>query len=219
MKKLLLSITALVFTVAVFAQKKSNDVAKFTSETVDLGKILQDRPTTATFEVTNIGKEPLLIEQASPTCGCTISDYTKEPIAPGQSGYIKATYNAKNLNMFEKHLTVKFAGCEDIKSITIKGEVIKDEAAEAAKAAKQAAEASKVAAENPEKLKPASETIEMEGAQAAEGTEKKVITKEESKASAASTKTAPKTAVKTTAPVKNAAPAKAPAKTEVKKGN
>lgn len=215
MKKLLLSITALVFTVAVFAQKKSNDVAKFTSETVDLGKILQDRPTTATFEVTNIGKEPLLIEQASPTCGCTISDYTKEPIAPGKSGYIKATYNAKNLNMFEKHLTVKFAGCEDIKSITIKGEVIKDEAAEAAKAAKQAAEASKVPVENQEKLKPVTETIEMEGTPAAEGTEKKVVTKEETKAPAATTKTA----AKATAPAKNAAPAKAPAKTEVKKGN
>ena len=93
MKKLLLSITALVLTVAVFAQKKSADVAKFTSETIDLGKILQDHPTTASFEVTNISKEPLLIEQASPTCGCTISDYTKEPIAPGKSGFIKATYN------------------------------------------------------------------------------------------------------------------------------
>ena len=209
MKKLLLSITALVFTVAVFAQKKSADVAKFTSETIDLGKILQDHPTTASFEVTNISKEPLLIEQASPTCGCTISDYTKEPIAPGKSGFIKATYNAKNLNMFEKHLTVKFAGCEDIKSITIKGEVIKDEAAEAAKAAKAAADAAKAAAEGAEKKVVVGESIEMEGTQAGEGAEKKVVTKEEVKAPAKTT----------TAPAKNAAPAKAPAKTEVKKGN
>ena len=40
---------------------------------------------------------------------------------------IKATYNAKNLNAFEKHLTVKFAGADDMKSITIKGEVLSAE--------------------------------------------------------------------------------------------
>lgn len=135
MKKLLLPVAALLLTTGLFAQKKSDDVAKFKTESIDLGKLKQDVPATAIFEVTNISKEPLIIEQANPTCGCTISDYTKEPIAPGKTGYIKATYNAKNLNMFEKHLTVKFAGVEDMKSITIKGEVIKaDDAATAAPA-------------------------------------------------------------------------------------
>ncbi|MBS1742226.1 MAG: DUF1573 domain-containing protein [Bacteroidetes bacterium] len=131
MKKLLFSLTALVCSTGLlFAQdakpagKKVADVAKFDSETIDLGKIKQDNPTTAVFTVTNISKEPLIIEQANPTCGCTIGDYTKEPIAPGKTGTIKATYNAKNLNAFDKHLTVKFAGVDEIKSITIKGEVL-----------------------------------------------------------------------------------------------
>ena len=132
MKKLLFSIVALTLTTGIFAQKKSDDVAKIKTETIDLGKIKQDNPTPAIFDVTNIGTEDLLIEQANPTCGCTISDYTKDKIAPGKSGYIKATYNAKNIGMFEKHLTVKFAGCDDMKSITIKGEVIKNEDAAAA---------------------------------------------------------------------------------------
>jgi hypothetical protein len=131
MKKLLFSIVALTLTTGIFAQKKSDDVAKIKTETIDLGKIKQDNPTPAVFDVTNIGTEDLLIEQANPTCGCTISDYTKDKIAPGKSGYIKATYNAKNIGMFEKHLTVKFAGCDDMKSITIKGEVIKNEDAAA----------------------------------------------------------------------------------------
>ena len=144
MKKLLLSLTALALTTGLFAQettadaapkKTADDVAKFKSETLELGKIIQNNPTAGVFEVTNIGKEPLLIEQANPTCGCTISDYTKEPIAPGQSGTIKATYNAKNIGMFEKHLTVKFAGIEGMKSITIKGEVIADPNAAATPAA------------------------------------------------------------------------------------
>lgn len=143
MKKLLLSLTAFALTTGLFAQEATNaapkktadDVAKFKSETLELGKIIQNNPSAGVFEVTNISKEPLLIEQANPTCGCTISDYTKEPIAPGQSGTIKATYNAKNIGMFEKHLTVKFAGVEGMKSITIKGEVIADPNAAATPAA------------------------------------------------------------------------------------
>jgi hypothetical protein len=127
MKKLLFSIAALTLTTGLFAQKKADEIAKFKSETIEMGKIKQDNATTAIFEVTNIGSEPLIIEQANPTCGCTIGDYTKEPIAPGKTGFIKATYNAKNLNAFEKHLTVKFAGVTDVKSITIKGEVLSPE--------------------------------------------------------------------------------------------
>jgi hypothetical protein len=147
MKKLLFSIVALTLTTGIFAQKKSDDVAKIKSETIDLGKLKQDNATAAVFEVLNIGTEDLLIEQANPTCGCTISDYTKDKIAPGKTGTIKATYNAKNLGMFEKHLTVKFAGCDDMKSITIKGEVIKNEdAAATAPAAVQAAPATATAA-------------------------------------------------------------------------
>ena len=125
MKKILLSVAVLALTTtAVIAQKKIADAAKFTNETIDFGKIKQGVPQKGTFTVTNIGKEPLIIEQANPTCGCTISDYTKEPIAPGKSGVINATYNAAAMGHFERHLTVKFAGIEEIKSITFTGDVL-----------------------------------------------------------------------------------------------
>lgn len=123
MKKLILSLSILTMSTALFAQK-ADDIAKFTEETIDFGKVKVDNPPTATFVVKNIGKEPLIIEQANPTCGCTIGDYTKEPIAPGKEGWIKATYNAKNVGAFDKHLTVKFAGVQETKTITIKGEVL-----------------------------------------------------------------------------------------------
>lgn len=127
MKKIILSLTALVMTVTLFAQKTVADVAKIASETIDLGKIKQGVPATATFIVTNVGKEPLIIEQANPTCGCTIGDYTKAPIAPGKTGTITATYNAASASHFTKTLTVKFAGVDEIKNIVITGDVLTPE--------------------------------------------------------------------------------------------
>ena len=124
MKRILLSLTVLALTTTAFAQKKVADVAKFTSETIDFGKIKQGVPQKGTFVVTNISSEPLIIEQANPTCGCTIANYTKEPIAPGKTGVIEATYNAAAMNHFDKHLTVKFAGIDEIKSISFTGDVI-----------------------------------------------------------------------------------------------
>jgi hypothetical protein len=154
MKKVVLTIAVALFSIASFAQKKISDVAKFESETIDFGKIKQGVPVKGTFTVTNIGNEPLIIEQANPTCGCTISDYTKSPIAPGKTGVINATYNAASPNHFEKHLTVKFAGIEEVKSITFTGDVIPEAVAAAPVTATEEIAKQKVAGStgNPAKL-------------------------------------------------------------------
>lgn len=135
MKRILLSAAVFALSATAFAQAKIAEVAKFTNETIDFGKIKQGVPQKGTFTVTNIGKTPLIIEQANPTCGCTISDYTKEPIAPGKTGVINATYNAAAMGHFEKHLTVKFAGVDEMKSITFTGDVIAAEQFDKDKAA------------------------------------------------------------------------------------
>jgi hypothetical protein len=124
MKKILLSAAVFALCATAFAQKKVDDIAKFTTETINLGKIKQGVPTKGVFTVTNISNQALIIEQANPTCGCTISDYTKEPIAAGKTGVINATYNAANVGHFDKHLTVKFAGIDEMKSITLTGDVV-----------------------------------------------------------------------------------------------
>lgn len=127
MKKLLLA--ALLFSSAnLFAQKKANDIAKLSTETFDFGKVKQNTPPTATITVTNIGTEPLIIEQATPSCGCTVSDYTKAPIAPGKTGTITATYNAAAVGPINKTLTVKFAGADDPKFVKLTGEVLTPDA-------------------------------------------------------------------------------------------
>lgn len=157
MKKLFLSFAALTFSAMLFAQKTVADVAKFESETIDLGKVKQGVPATATFVVKNVGTEPLIIEQANPTCGCTMGDYTKAPIAAGKTGTITATYNAAAANHFDKHLTVKFAGVDELKSITITGDVLAAE------------EFDKWAAENEAKKKADAEAAAAKAAPAAKG--------------------------------------------------
>ncbi len=124
MKKLFFAFTALTLSVGAFAQVKSDDIAKIKEETINLGKIPQSIPAVSTFIVTNIGKTDLIIESANPTCGCTVGDYTKSPIKPGQTGTITATFNAANVGPVDKHMNVKFAGAEDSKSIGFKGEVL-----------------------------------------------------------------------------------------------
>lgn len=134
MKKLLLALLVLSSS-TLFAQKKADDIARLNTETFDFGKVKQNTPPTATITVTNIGNEPLIIEQATPSCGCTVSDYTKAPIAPGKTGTITATYNAAAVGPINKTLTVKFAGADDPKFVKLTGEVLTPDAYAAYEAA------------------------------------------------------------------------------------
>lgn len=128
-----------LFTTAAFAQPKADEVAKFNTETFDFGKVKQGIPVTATFVVTNVSNQPLIIEQAAPSCGCTVSDYTKEPIAPGKTGTIKAIFNAAALGPINKTVTVKFANVPDVKFVKLSGEVLDANAFDKEVAAKKPA--------------------------------------------------------------------------------
>jgi hypothetical protein len=58
----------------------------------DFGTILQDSENRYSFKFTNTGKDPLVITDAVGSCGCTVPDYPKHPIAPGESGEISVVY-------------------------------------------------------------------------------------------------------------------------------
>lgn len=121
---------AFTFATAAFAQKKAADVAKFNTEAFDFGKVKHNVPATATYIVTNTGTEPLIMT-VTPSCGCTASDYTKSPIAPGKTGYIKAIFNAQAIGAINKTVTVKFDGVDDVKHLTLAGEVLETKAYDA----------------------------------------------------------------------------------------
>lgn len=94
------------------------------SDDIDLGKIHQGKPVTVKFEFTNTGKEPVIISSVSTSCGCTVADYSKQPIAANEKSTITATYNAASTGVFTKAVTVNFANNE-IKILNIKGTVIR----------------------------------------------------------------------------------------------
>ena len=126
MKKIFLFASALVFSVAVMAQTqlKADDVIKFTQEKHDFGKIKQGVPVTYFFEFKNISDKPVVVENASASCGCTIPEKPEKPIAPGATGKIKVQYNAAAVAPFNKDVYIKLAGIEQPKTVHITGEVV-----------------------------------------------------------------------------------------------
>ena len=65
------------------------------STTQDLGKIKEGSVVEISWKFKNTGNKPLIIAEARGTCGCTIADKPKEPIAPGKEGVIKARFNSQ----------------------------------------------------------------------------------------------------------------------------
>lgn len=62
----------------------------------DFGKIKKGDKVEHVYEVTNTGKNPLIISSVVPTCGCTVPEFTKDPIMPGQKGKITLKFDSTN---------------------------------------------------------------------------------------------------------------------------
>lgn len=80
---------------------------KFDNYEHDFGSIKQDTDNRYVFKFKNTGSEPLVIENAKGSCGCTVPEYPKEPIAPGASGEIGVLYKpGKQKNKQSKKITI-----------------------------------------------------------------------------------------------------------------
>lgn len=103
----LITIALLVFCLPIVAQQIGPNVS-WDKETHDFGEIKEaDGKVTHKFEFTNTGNEPLVVTNVRPSCGCTSSDYTKEPVMPGAKGYVSATFNPlRRPGKFSKTITI-----------------------------------------------------------------------------------------------------------------
>lgn len=123
--------TLMMMMVAVFAfnkavaQVESGPKIEFTKETHDYGTIKYGADGTCTFEFKNTGNAPLIISNAKGSCGCTVPEWPKEPIAPGAKAKISVKYDTKRPGAINKSVTITSnAVNEPTKVIRIKGNVL-----------------------------------------------------------------------------------------------
>lgn len=124
MKKIFLLLMMLASLVAN-AQQEQPEI-KFDKTVHNFGTFSEKTPVqTAVFTFTNIGKAPLIINQAIASCGCTIPSYTKEPIMPGEKGTVKVTYNGKGKfpGHFKKSITIRTNGKVEMVRLYIEGDM------------------------------------------------------------------------------------------------
>jgi hypothetical protein len=97
---------------------------KFVELAHDFGNIKEGTQATYEFKFTNTGSSPLILETVQASCGCTTPEWSKEPIAPGKTGKVIATFNSSGRpGTFTKTITVKYNGAADgnTEYLTIKG--------------------------------------------------------------------------------------------------
>lgn len=125
MKRITLTLFAVMISAAIFAQaKKAEELVKFTELKYNFGKIKQGVPVTHVFEFTNISDQPLVIESATASCGCTTPTWPQQPTAKGKTNKVTAGFNAAAPGTFEKTVFVKVAGSQQPLELKISGEVL-----------------------------------------------------------------------------------------------
>jgi len=67
---------------------------KFETKRYDFGTVTSGDKVKTSFKFTNTGDEPLVISDVKTSCGCTASDYPREPVAPGESAEIEAVFDS-----------------------------------------------------------------------------------------------------------------------------
>lgn len=130
MKNLLLF--AAFFTASIFSAKaqapESGAKIEFSKEVHDYGTVKYGANGTCTFDFKNTGNAPLIISRAQGSCGCTVPEWPKEPIAPGAKGTITVKYDTKRPGPINKSVTITSNAInEPTKIIRIKGTVLQQE--------------------------------------------------------------------------------------------
>lgn len=95
-------------------------VLEFEKMEHDFGVVTEGQKVSYTYKLKNTGQAPLIIQNAQPSCGCTVPDWSKEPIPVGGSGFVKAEFDTKGkvgpntktitvtANTWPKQTTLKF---------------------------------------------------------------------------------------------------------------
>lgn len=129
MKKLLIVVFMLLSGTALMAQtdaaaKTSGASFKFEEMEFNFGQIKQGDKVGHKFKFINNGTEPLIISQAQGSCGCTVPEWPKQPLKPGESGIIDVTFDsAGKMGVQDKTVTITSNAATNPVVLHIKGTV------------------------------------------------------------------------------------------------
>jgi hypothetical protein len=100
-------------------------VLTFEEKQFDFGDIKPDSKVQHTFKFTNTGKTPLLIADATASCGCTTPSWTKEAVAPGATGEMEVQFDSRGKQgLISKQVNVRANTQPSTTTIYIKGNVL-----------------------------------------------------------------------------------------------
>jgi hypothetical protein len=101
-------------------------IMSFRDTVHDFGSIKEGEVVSYDFEFINTGKSPLVISSANGSCGCTVADFPREPVAPGKSGSVKVQFSSAGREGHqEKSVTLVTNAIRGNRVLSIKGEVKK----------------------------------------------------------------------------------------------
>ncbi|KAA6312716.1 hypothetical protein EZS27_036398 [termite gut metagenome] len=124
MKRILLCTIIALMMGFGYASAQNEAEIKFDTLAHDFGTFSEKESVVSyTFKFTNTGGSPLVIHQATASCGCTVPEYTKEPIQPGKTGVVSVTYNGagKQPGHFKKTITLRTNGKTEMLRLSIEG--------------------------------------------------------------------------------------------------
>ncbi len=131
MKKYLFLSICCLFTFGLVAQDETKTIEvpqtemSFDEPEFIFGQIIQGESIQNVFEFTNTGDEPLIIKSAKGSCGCTVPEFPKEPIMPGETGQFLVQFNSKGKKGIQnKRVTIVANTNPSTTYLTIKGEVL-----------------------------------------------------------------------------------------------
>ncbi len=126
MKRLII-ITAICFsTIMTWGQNQTKEAEiGFEKTEYDLGDLTHGMSSEYKIPFENSGDKPLVLSKVKTSCGCTASEWPREPIMPGKSGFITVRYNTSKTGSFQKSLNVFSNAINSNVHLKIKGKVSK----------------------------------------------------------------------------------------------
>lgn len=105
MKKFVLN-SAFLLGAFIFSNAQEIKITNYENNTVDYGNVNKGSNGKRIIKIQNVGDKPLIISNINTSCGCTVPQWTTEPIAPGKKGEITVTYNTSNVGRFSRTITI-----------------------------------------------------------------------------------------------------------------